>query len=48
MLWLLKKNRLTETIMVSTHNIGLEGQIEILQHAKRPLFRALDYAYIMK
>ena len=36
-----KKNRLNETILLSTHNIGLEGQIRILKHAKRPLSRAL-------
>ena len=35
-----QKNRL-ETILLSTHNIGLEGQIRILEHAKRPLSRDL-------
>ena len=27
-----QKNRLTETILLSTHNIGLAGQIRILEH----------------
>ena len=36
-----QNNRLTETILLSTHNIGLDGQIMILEHAKRPLSRAL-------
>ena len=41
-----QKNRLTETILLSTHNKGLEGQIRILEHAKRPLSRALPmYTY---
>ena len=35
-----QKNRLIETILLSTHNIGLEGQIRILEQAKRPLSRA--------
>ena len=30
------KNRLIETILLSTHNIGLEGQIRILELSKRP------------
>ena len=34
-----QKNHLNETIILSTHNIGLEGQIRILEHAKRPLSR---------
>ena len=36
-----QKNRLTEMIPLSTHNIGLEGQRRILEHAKLPLSRAL-------
>ena len=36
------KNCLSETILLSTHNIGLYGQIRILEHEKRPLSRALD------
>ena len=35
-------NRLTEMILLSTHNIGFEGQISILEHAKSPLSRALQ------
>ena len=30
-----QKNRLGETILLSTHNIGFGGQIRILEHAKR-------------
>ena len=29
-----QKNRLTEMILLSTHNIGFKGQITILEHAK--------------
>ena len=36
-----QKNRLIETILLSTHNIGLEGQIRIKGHAKCPLSRVL-------
>ena len=36
-----QKNCLTETNLLSTHNIGFEGQIRILEHAKRSLSRAL-------
>ena len=36
-----QKNRLTETIILSTHNIGLEGQIRILELAKHSLSRGL-------
>ena len=36
-----QKNRLTETILLSPHNIGLEGQIRILEHSKHPFSRAL-------
>ena len=35
----------TETIPLSTHNIGLDSQKRILEHANRPLSRAL---YIME
>ena len=38
-----QKNRLTETILLSTHNIGFGGQIRILEHEKRSLSRAVDY-----
>ena len=34
------KHRLIETIIFSTQNKGLHGQIRILEHAKRPLSRA--------
>ena len=37
------ENRLIETILLSTHNIGLQGQIRILEHIKRTLSRALNY-----
>ena len=37
-----QKNRLSATIILSTHNIGYEGQIRILAHANRPLSRALE------
>ena len=30
-----QKNRLTETILWSTYNIGFGGQIRILEHEKR-------------
>ena len=36
-----QKNRITETILLSTHNIGFGGQIRILEHEKRSLFRLL-------
>ena len=36
-----QKNRLTETILLSTHNIGFECQIRILEHEKCPISRAL-------
>ena len=36
-----QKNRLTETILLSTHNKGFKRQITILEHAKRRLSRAL-------
>ena len=36
-----QKNRLTELILLSTCNIGFGGRIRFLQHAKRPLSRAL-------
>ena len=36
-----QKNRLTETILLSTHNIGFGSQIRILEHDKYPLSRAL-------
>ena len=37
-----QKNRLTETILLSTHNIGLDGQKMNSEHEKRPLSRALQ------
>ena len=37
MLWVLKT-----IVLLSTHNVGLEGQIRILEHAKRPLSRSLS------
>ena len=37
-----QKSRLTETIILSTHNIGFEGQIRILEHEQCPLSRALN------
>ena len=37
-----QKNRLTETILLSTYNIGFECQIRILEHEKCPLSRALQ------
>ena len=40
-----QKNRLTETILLSTHNIGLEGQKRVLEYAKCPLYRALVTSY---
>ena len=36
-----QKNRLIETILLSTHKIGLEDQIRILEHAKHSISRAL-------
>ena len=36
-----QKNRLTETILLSTHNIGFGGQMRILEHEKRSLSTAL-------
>ena len=36
-----QKNRLNETILLSTHNIGFECQMRILEHEKLPLSRAL-------
>ena len=35
-----QKNHLNETILLSTHNIGLEGKIRVLEHAELPLSRA--------
>ena len=37
-----QNNCLSQTILLSTRNMGLEGQIRILEHAKRPLSRALE------
>ena len=37
-----QKNHLTETILLSTHNIGLEDQLWMLKHGKLPLCRALN------
>ena len=37
------KNRLTETILLSTHSIEFKGEMTILEPAKRPLSRALYY-----
>ena len=37
-----QKNRLTETIILSTHNIGFGGQIRSLKHTKRSLSRDLS------
>ena len=42
-----QKNRLTETILLSTHNIELEDQIGILENTKRPLSRALLTMFIL-
>ena len=36
-----QKNRLTETILLSTHNIGFGCRIKILEHEKRSLSGAL-------
>ena len=36
-----QKNRLADMILFSAHNIGLEGQLRILEHAKCPLSIAL-------
>ena len=36
-----QKNRFTETLLLGTHNIGLEGPKRILEHAKRSLSRSL-------
>ena len=36
-----QKNRLIETILLITHNIGFEGQIRILDHERPYLSRAL-------
>ena len=36
-----RKNRLTETILLSTHNIGLADKISSLEQANRSLSRAL-------
>ena len=36
-----QKNHLTQAILLSTHSIGLEGQIRIFKYAKHPLSRAL-------
>ena len=36
-----QKNRLTATILLSTYNKRFEGQTSILEHAKRPLSKAL-------
>ena len=36
-----QQNRLSETILLSTHNIGFKGQIRILEHENRSLCRAL-------
>ena len=41
MMWGTRKNRLNETILLSTHIIGLYCLIKMLEHAKRPLSRAL-------
>ena len=36
-----QRNRLTESIILSTHSIGFRGQISILEHEKRPLCKYL-------
>ena len=41
MLLVLKKNRLTETILLSTHNKGFECHIRILEHETCRFSRAL-------
>ena len=44
MLWVVgtRNNRLTETMLLSTHNIEIEFQRRILEHEIRPLFTALS------
>ena len=39
----IQRNPFIETILLSTHNIALDGQIMIWEHAKWPLSRALMY-----
>ena len=34
-----QKNHLIETILLSTHNKGLESQVRILEHAKNPYLK---------
>ena len=42
-----QKNCPIDTILLSTHNIGLKGQIRISEHAKRPLSGALSLSILL-
>ena len=42
-----QKNCLTEMILLRTHNIESDIQIRILEHAKRPLSRAVFNSHLL-